>query len=174
MANTSKKLSNEEIAKFFYKLCLAIAEIKKPQEAANFLRDLLSFQEAEMIAKRLKIAEMLVGAKTYDDIRKNVKASYGTIARVQEWMKVSGDGFRMAISKTNGKDIKTESDYSVMEIRSLKKRYPMYYWPEILLENIIKTANYKQKIKLKKVIDQMGEMKKKTELYGKLKTLIKY
>lgn len=174
MANTSKKLSKEEIAKFFYKLCLAIAEIKNPQEAANFLRDLLSFQEAEMIAKRLKIAEMLMEEKTYEDIRKNVKASYGTIARVQEWMKVSGDGFRMVISKTRGKDIKMGKECPIVEISTLKKRYPMYYWPEILLENIIETANYKQKAKLKKVIDQLGEMKKKTELYHRLKRLVRY
>jgi TrpR-related protein YerC/YecD len=174
MANTSKKLSKEEIAKFFYKLCLAIAEINNPREAANFLRDLLSFQEAEMIAKRLKIAELLEKGKIYDDIKNEVKASYGTIARVQEWMKVSGDGFRLAISKTKGKDLKAEKECPIIEMNLLKKKYPMYYWPEILLESIVETANYKQKAKLKKVINQMGEMKKKTELYAKLKNLINY
>lgn len=174
MAKLSKKLSKEDIAKFFYKLCLAIAEMKSPQEAANFLRDLLSFQEAEMIAKRLKIAQLLTEEKKYEDIRKEVKASYGTIARVQEWMKVSGDGFRLAVSKTKGKDIEIKYDCPTVEISSLKKRYPMYYWPEIVLENIIKNADYKQKEKLKKVINQMGVMKKKTELYRRLKRLIMY
>ncbi len=69
MAKISKKLSKEDVAKFFYKLCLAIAEMKSPQEAANFLRDLLSFQEAEMIAKRLKIAQLLIEGDTYEEIK---------------------------------------------------------------------------------------------------------
>lgn len=174
MANLSKKLSKEEIGKFFYRLCLAIVEMKNVQEAADFLRDLLSFQEAEMIAKRLKIAELLMEGYTYEDINKKVKSSYGTIARVQEWMKVSGDGFRLAINKTKGKDVKIENECPTIEINNLKKKYPIYYWPEIILEGIIKNANYRQKQKLKKVVGQMDKMKEKTDLYRKLKKLIKY
>jgi TrpR-related protein YerC/YecD len=174
MANLSKKLSKEEIGKFFYKLCLAIAEMKNVQEAADFLRDLLSLQEAEMIAKRLKIAELLIEGHTYEDINKKIKASYGTIARVQEWMKISGDGFRLAVDKTRGKEIKVENNFPMAEMNILKKKYPLYYWPEIVLENIIKSANYKQKQKLKKVVGQMDKMKEKTDLYRKLKKLINY
>ncbi|MFA6386860.1 MAG: YerC/YecD family TrpR-related protein [Candidatus Paceibacterota bacterium] len=174
MANLSKKLSKEEIGRFFYKLCLAIAETKNVQEAANFLRDLLSFQEAEMIAKRLKIAELLIEGCTYEDIRKEVKSSYGTIARVQEWMKVSGDGFHSAVNKTKGKDAEIKKECPIIEMNALKKKYPMYYWPEIVLESIIETANYKQKQKLKKVIGQMDKMKKKTDLYRKLEKLVRY
>ena len=174
MANLSKKLSKEEIEKFFYKLCLAIAAMKNAQEAANFLRDLLSFQEAEMIAKRLKIAELLIEGCTYEDINRKVKSSYGTIARVQEWMKISGDGFRLAVDKTKGKDVKIENECPTIEMNVLKKKYPIYYWPEIVLENMIKTANYRQKQKIKKVINQMDKMKEKTDLYRKLKKLIQY
>lgn len=175
MAKLSKKLSKEEVAKFFYKLCLAIAETDNPQDAASFLRDLLSFQEAEMIAKRLKIAQLLTEEKTYEEIKKEVKASFGTIARVQEWMKVAGDGFRMVITKTKGKEIDNyKKECPTVEMNTLKKRYPMYYWPEIVLENIIKNANYKQRKKLKMVIEQMDTMKQKTALYRQLKKLIKY
>jgi TrpR-related protein YerC/YecD len=174
VANLSRKLSKEEVGKFFYKLCLAIAEMKNVQEAANFLRDLLSFQEAEMIAKRLKIAELLIEGNTYEDIRKEVKSSYGTIARVQEWMKVSGDGFHLAIAKTKRKDIKNEKEYPTMEMNALKKKYPMYYWPEIVLEGILETASYRQKQKLRKVVSQMDKMKEKNDLYQKLKKLVRY
>lgn len=173
MANLSKKLSKEEVAKFFYTLCIAIAETKDPQEAASFLRDLLSFQEAEMIAKRLKIAQMLLEENTYEEIREKVKASYGTIARIQEWLKVSGDGFREAVVKTKGKEIKINKEYPTIDTHTMKKRYPMYYWPQIVLENIIKNADYQQRQKLKRVLVQMDKMKEKTELYRQLKEIIK-
>ncbi len=137
------------------------------------MRDLLSFQEAEMIAKRLKIAQMLLEGNTYEEIRKKVKASYGTIARIQEWLKVSGDGFREAVIKTKGKEIKIKKECPTVDTHTMKKRYPMYYWPQIVLENIIKNANYQQRQKLKKVLVQMDKMKEKTELYRQLNEVIR-
>lgn len=173
MAKLSKKLTKEEVAGFFYMLCLAIAETKKPQDAARFMRDLLSLQEAEMIAKRLKIAQMLLNDKTYDEIRQEVKASYGTIARIQEWLKISGDGFREVLAKTRDREIKGEKICPTIDMNTMKKRFPMYYWPQIVLENIVKNADYKNREKLKKVVAQMDKMKEKTELYNQLKQIVK-
>lgn len=174
MAKFNSKLSKQEVQKIFYQLYVAISELKNPQEAAELLRDLLSYQEAEMIAKRLKIAEYLLENATYDEIKKRVKTSYGTIARVQEWLKISGEGYKRAVEKT--KNINTENkraDYnSYDDWFSLKKRYPAYYWPQILLENIIETSNAKQKKKIKNVIAQMEKMKEKNELFLKIKTLL--
>jgi len=56
---------------------------------------------------------------------------------------------------------------------SSKKRYPMYYWPEILLENIIATSNKKQKNKIEVVIKQMKKMKKKDSLYRRIEKIMK-
>jgi len=173
MAKFESKLSKEDVGKIFYKLCLAISETKKPEEAASFLRDLLSLQEAEMIAKRLKIAELILKGNSYLDIRKILKVSYGTIARVQEWLKISGEGYRQAVTRTKGKDIEIEKTCSTINLSVIKRRYPMYYWPEIVLENIIKNANKRQKTKLKRTIREMNKMKKKTDLYKKLSKLIK-
>ncbi len=174
MANIKSRLSKNELGKIFYKLCLAVSRTKKPEKAADFLRDLLSYQEAEMIAKRLKIAEMLLSEMGYEGIRKKIKVSHGTIARVQEWLKISGDGYRWAIEETKNKNIEIKKECPVMEINAIKKRYPMYYWPEIVLEEIIKTANKKQADKLKNILDQMSKMKSKTRLYKQLKKLVKY
>ena len=100
MAKFHSRLSKKEVEELFYKLSAAISETRSVKEAADFLRDLLSYQEAEMIAKRLKIAEFLVEQKTYAEIKKEIKVSYGTIARVQEWLKLQGDGYRKAIKNT--------------------------------------------------------------------------
>lgn len=173
MAKFESKLSKSEVGKLFYKLCLAISEIKKPEEASNLLGDLLSLQEAEMIAKRLKIAELLLGGDSYGEIRKKIKVSYGTIARVQEWLKISGEGYRQAVKRTEGKNIEIKNECPTIDLNVIKRRYPMYYWPEIILENIIKTANQKQKNKLKRIIRDMEKMKEKTDLYKKLNKIIK-
>ena len=175
MAKHSEKLSKDEVRKIFYQLCLALSKLENPEQASKLLQDLLSLQEAEMIAKRLKIAELLLENMSYEDIRKALKVSPGTIARVQEWLKISGEGYREAVKNTRGKDIDLEKEYAVVDDwNSIKKRYPMYYWPEILLENIVKAANKKEKTRIRKVLKQMEKMKRKNALYKKLNKLINY
>ena len=174
MAKFASKLGIKEVEELFYKLSAAISGTKSVKEAAEFLRDMLSYQEAEMIAKRLKIAELLLEGKTYDEIRNKIKVSFGTIARVQEWLKLQGDGYRRAVQNTKGKSIAREEPMESEGLTSIKKRYPQYYWPEILLENIIKNSNKRQKQKIKNVISQLEKMKEKNKLYVKLKRLVRY
>ena len=111
----------------FYKLCCAVSEMKTAKEAAEFLRDIISYPEAEMIAKRFKIAEMLDEGRESDS---NIK-EYG--------------------------------------LASIKKRFPLYYWPEIVLENVVANMNSRQKQKIKGVLNEMGKMKEKSDLYRRLK-----
>lgn len=171
MAN-SKSLSKEEVGKLFYRLCLAISKTKNEKEAADFLRDLLSYPEAEMIAKRLKIAEMLLEGNNYEDIRSELRVGNGTVARVKEWLDISGGGYRKVIEKIKGKKVSDRSESPIIDVGTIRKKYPMYYWPEIVLEDIIKNSNQKQKRKIKAVIDSMEKMKRKTPLYRKLKKLL--
>ena len=160
--------------KYFYQLCVAISETKNIQEAAELLRDLLSYPEAEMIAKRLKIAEMILNNATYDEIIKVLKVSPTTIARVQEWIKVSGEGYQRAVTQMKGKELdKTKRDYNFGGWSVLKKRYPSYYWPQILLESIVEGANAKQKRRLENVINQMEKMKEKSAIFYQIRKLVK-
>lgn len=177
MAKHHAKLSREEVEKIFYQLCLAISKTDDVNTASKFLRDLLSYQESEMIAKRLKIAELLLGSETYKEIGDKLKVSSGTIARVQEWLKISGDGYRWVIQKTKNNKEKIESETLVESDfgswDQIKKRYPMYFWPELLLESIIKGSSERQKRKIKNVMKEMEKAKKKTDLYRKINKLIK-
>lgn len=179
MTKFNSKLSKREVGTIFNQLCIAISEIKDPKEAAVFLQDLLSYQEAGMIAMRLKIAEFLIAGESYEDIREKIKVGYGTIARVQEWLKISGEGYRKAVGSSRFREAGlADKGRSIGDDFSphgnLKRRYPMYYWPELVLESIIKNSNAKQKKKIRDVIDQMDKMKQKTGLYKKLKKLVNY
>ncbi len=176
MAKTSEKLSKKEVEKMFYKLCVVIAKTNNAEDAAKLLRDLLSFTEAEIIAKRIKIAEMLMDDATYQEIIEKLKVGSTTIFKVQEWLKISGDGYRKAIAKTKGKELKKIqkiSTYNPEDWMAMKKRFPTYYWPEILLENIIVTANKRQRSKINTVLRQMKKMKSKDNLYKRIEAIMK-
>lgn len=160
------KLSKSEQNELFIKLAKAVAVLHRPEEVAQFLKDLLSEPEAFMLARRLQIADFLMQGLTYDEIRKKIKVAYGTIARVQTWLAAYGDGYRTAIQRV-AKPAPTSD--STKPFAQLKRKYPMYFWPELLLKEIIKAANKREKDRLLKVIQQMRE---KTGLAKELTRLL--
>ena len=101
MAKFSKyqRLPSAEHQKVLLELCHALVVVKKLEEAANLLIDLFSKQELEMVAKRLKIAKLLVKGYTYEKIRNELKVSQQTIARVNGWLDQSGAGYRLIIQR---------------------------------------------------------------------------
>lgn len=64
----------------------------------KFFEDLLSSSERTMLAKRLAIALLLAKNYDYGSIKKILKVSDGTIAKVQIWLKHGGEGYKMAIN----------------------------------------------------------------------------
>src|SRR3990167_1666437 len=97
------KLTKSQTQELIVDLCEAIALTGSSNEAAELLTDLLGKQELEMIAKRLRIAELLLEERTYEEIREALKTSGSTIARVQVWLQQSGEGYRKIIERTKGK-----------------------------------------------------------------------
>lgn len=176
MAKFSKihKLSKKEEERLLIEMCRALVEIKTAEEAAQFLKDLLSRQEAAMLAKRIAIARDLIEGATYEDIQKTLKVSHGTVARVSHWLENSGEGYRLVVARV--KPEKTEAQKYIEELekpvpwRSIKRKYAMYFWPELLLEEIVKTAKSRQKEKLRNILDKFDE---KSELFQRLNYLLK-
>ena len=172
-ANPSK-LSKEEQEKLLIQLCRAIARLDNPIDAARFLKDLLSAQEAEMLAKRFKAAELLIDGYTYTQIMKVLKIGKSTISRVHEWVKLEGDGFRLALEKIKGSNKENvdslEQRFDPLSWRNIKRRYPLYYWPQLLLENVIEAAKKNDR---RKIIMALKKMDKKTPLFKRINKLLK-
>lgn len=78
-------------------LAQIVADTKTDQEAALLLADILTDAEKDDITKRLAIAILLSERKSYDQIKKLLKTSSATIARVQESM--DSPGMKLALSK---------------------------------------------------------------------------
>ena len=149
------KLTKEERQRLLISFCEALTSIKNREEAAQFLTDLLGPQEIEMLAKRLEIARLLINGDTYDVIKRKLRVSQNTIARVNAWLTLSGSGFRLVIERTRKKEKKEdESSWSLFEkydpysMRNLKRRYSMYFLPELIIEEIIKQSNERERKKL--------------------------
>ena len=165
------KLSSGEQRELLIQLCRVIAKLNSPLEAAKFLKDILTAQEAEMLAKRLKVAERLMKGDTYAKISFNFKISPSTIFRIHEWLKISGDGFRLGLEKIEKEKMNKNSfnDNFNLPWRDLKKKFPIYFWPQILLENVVKLAGKRDKERLVKVLDKM---ERKSQLYKRLSRLL--
>lgn len=168
------KLSREEQEKLLIGFCKALVELKTPEEAAHFLKDLLSRQEAEMLAKRIEIAKLLIKGFTYGEIQKMLKVSHGTIARVNQWLATSGEGYRLVVERV--KEEKFEAQEYIEELekpvswKRVKRKYPMYFWPDLLLEEFVRTAKKRQKERMRKILAQFDE---KSEVFERLNLLLR-
>lgn len=144
------KLSKKHRQELMLALCQAIAEMKKPEEAAKLLVDLLSPQEVEMVAKRLEIARLLSGGNNYEIIQDKLKVSPVTIARINTWLNLSGEGFKLAFTRRRkipaGPTI--EERYDPFSWYNFKRRYSMYFGLELFIEELIKQSNKNQKEKI--------------------------
>ena len=171
-----RNISQSEKDRMILKFCRAIVSLKTEQETAEFIRDLLSSPEIEMFAVRLKIAELLDAGKKYGEIKKMLNVSPGTIARVKEWLSISGQGYRTVLVRTKEKDRERSSGNSGFLSEgwehNVKRRYPMYYWPELLLKEIMESANQREKKKMQKVLETIEASQMKFPLYSQLKKII--
>jgi uncharacterized protein YerC len=164
--NTSK-LSKTEQNELFVRFARVLAAVRSSVEGANLIRDLLSEPEALMLARRLQIAELLNEGYTYAQIKKVMKVSQTTIAKVGTWLQVYGEGYRAVFNRT-----KTKTSPSILQSpwKQMKRKYPIYFWPQLLLEEIVKSANKKEKERLLKIVESMKE---KTKLSKDLLKLLR-
>lgn len=152
------RLSPNKRKELMVALCRALATLNKSDEVAEFLLDFLSPKENETIAKRLRIAELLAKGWDYINIRQEVGVGYSTIARVNTWLNLSGKGFKLVLKrkKQEPKEPSLEEKYDPYSWHNIKRRYSLYYWPELLLEELIKQSNENEKDKIKNILDGLA------------------
>ena len=163
------KLSKKEHEELILDLINAFSQTKNLNDSALFLQDLLTKHEINIIAKRLRIAKLLLTGRTYTEIQKDLHVSHGTVAKIAIWLSERGDGFRKVIEKLPLKaDNKKWQDRS--EWDSFKRRYSLYFWPELLLEEIVKNANLRQKERIREVLEKLEE---KSDLHKRIEKYLK-
>jgi TrpR-related protein YerC/YecD len=152
------KLSKQQQDELFINFAKALSSLKSSVEAANFIRDLFSQQEVLMLGRRLQIAGLLNDGLTYYQIRQVMKVSENTIAKVKIWLELYGEGYRAVLSRNQNKSLKpTDGAFSWGHV---KRKYPMYFWPQLLLEEMVRNASKKERARLLNVVEALREKNK--------------
>ena len=161
---TSSKLTSEERKELMLEFCEALSLVHTAAEAADVITDLLTPKEVETIAKRLKIAGYLMEGKDYHYIRQVLKVGFSTIARVNTWLNLSGEGFKLIFSRKKPKAHKKsptsiQDRYDPYSWYNIKRRYSLYFWPQLLLDELVKSSDEKGRTVIFKALEKL-EVKK--------------
>lgn len=153
----SSRLTPSKRKELILNLCRGLAVLNSPSEVADALIDLLTPKEIETIGKRLQIAEYLVTGKDYEFIRSALSVGYSTIARVNTWLNLSGEGFKIMLSRKKPvkKEENVEERFDPYGWGNIKRRYSLYFWPQLLLEEFLKRADKKEQGKIKEIFDKL-------------------
>ncbi len=129
-------------------LFAAMSSIDTSQEAGLVLRDLMSNQEIANMARRLRIAVMLVCGCSYDEIGNSIGAAPATIAKVSRWLDVRGNGYRLVISRmgdaakimeiVRSDQPAGDPDARLKITRVKHEKYAECFWPVEVVGAIIK------------------------------------
>lgn len=161
------QISNKEKGELLSEFCEALAVLKTADEAMKFLTDLLTRQEIITLAKRIKIAKLLIEGRNYRSIEVALKVSHGTIAKVGQWLLESGEGFKLVAERTKKerRELTGSEQLGEMEWERFKRGHSLMFWPELFIKDIVKMMNEKQKRKTREMIDKLNH---KSRLYKQI------
>ena len=98
-----EKLSKEEQLDIFFDLINAFRIVKSPTDTTLFIQDLLTASEIKNLAKRLRIAKLLLRDEYQRDIAHKLHCSIATVTKVNYWLNQGGEGFKKVIKKLPNK-----------------------------------------------------------------------
>jgi TrpR-related protein YerC/YecD len=148
-----KSISKEELHGFLDEFWTMVATLETKDEVKRFFRDLLSETEALMLARRVRIAKMLLQGISYEEIAETLHTGEGTIASVHRWLQSGFGGYTKSLprleqelKKNTKKRERQLQSYEPYSFEWLKRRYPLYF----LLFNLFDPSSNK-KVKEKRV-----------------------
>lgn len=131
---------------FVFDLVNAFGLVKNPVEAALLLQDLLTKKELDNLGKRLAVAKRLLRNEKYDEIATELHCGLTLIAKVQTWLRDSGEGLRNTISRLPKRRRKPQ-----YKRHSLPTNYRL---PQLLFEYTQHLQASRQDAEIKKFIDK--------------------
>lgn len=149
------KLSKSFQGELLGDLIEAFTLLKDPQDTAQFMTDLLTKSEVSMLSKRLRIAKLLLGGQTYQNIARDLSTSFGTVAKVAQWLAASGTGFKKVITKLPKKP-KGDPWEGYDSLGKFKRNHPLYFWPELIIERWGKEMDENEKKRLEVILDKLS------------------
>ena len=162
MRKNAKKIDNKLQTELLLDLCNAVSLSRNITEASCLLSDLLTPYELNIIAKRLRIAALLLENKTYTAIKKELRVGGSTIARIQIWLENAGKGFKKAYKENKQFDkskVHPQQYHLLSDYEKMKKKYGMHHLAENLLDDLEGILKGQHKAALKKAIKTIKSAK---------------
>jgi len=94
-----EKLTRQDEEDLAFDLINAFALVKSPADSALLLHDLLTRKEIKNLAKRLRIAKLILSSEKQEEIIAELHCSFGTVAKVKAWLDEGGLGLKRIIRK---------------------------------------------------------------------------
>lgn len=95
-----EKFNRRELLDLTFDLINAFRLVKTPMQSALLIQDLLTASEIKQLAKRLRIAKLLISSdNTQREIAKELHCSLATVTKVSAWLNRGGEGLRMVVTK---------------------------------------------------------------------------
>lgn len=95
--NKQQKVSMENF-------CRAVLALENMDECRAFFEDAFTYQEAETIANRFEVANLLIEGKNYTEVNEKTGASTATISRVNRALNYGNGGYRTVIERLEKKN----------------------------------------------------------------------
>ena len=83
-----------------------LSKLKFRKALADFLDDVLTEEEILDLAQRIKIAELILDGKNYDEISEAVGTSTSTVSKIGQTIKYGKGGLQKALGKKTGGGVK--------------------------------------------------------------------
>jgi uncharacterized protein YerC len=141
-----EKLSKKEVLDLSFDLINAFSIVNNPMETSLLIQDLLTKSEIKHMAKRLRIAKLLLADKTQREIANDLHCSLATVAKVNLRLEQGGEGLRRVISK-------------LPKRYSFPKKLPPgpveFYLPQLISSLVQLGLHNRQRNKLKGFVDKV-------------------
>lgn len=141
-----EKLSPKEQEDLVFDLINAFSLMDTPVSSALLIQDLLTETEVRNLAKRLRIAKLILEGQTHDQIVQKLHCSFATVSKVRIWLTNAGQGLKTVIQKLP----KRRKVYMPKKIPGLG-----YGLPQILAYYATLGLKNKEKKRLQEFLSQM-------------------
>ncbi len=91
-------------------------KVKTKKNLTNFIEDLFSPEETLDLAQRLKIAKLILGGKTYEEIAAEIPVSTSTISKIGQVIKFGKGSFAFLQNSTKAQKVKNQNGKEVSKI----------------------------------------------------------
>lgn len=93
------KLTPQEQEDLIFDLINAFALMRNPVDTALLMQDLLTENEVRNLAKRLRIAKLILTGSSVEEIVKELHCSRATVVKVRMWLNNAGEGLKKVIQR---------------------------------------------------------------------------